>query len=548
MALTALKGIWEALTLFYILAVTFISCTSAKLPKAPAPDLDYTQKDVHDAEVQRIYDMMQKSPVEAMWRACVLGDKELCGQTADFLCDALKSHIQEDDRLEAFTIYNSLVTTGFADKAASVMSAEKMHSFYFDGVPGIDTAPSRQLPVISDYITGTVTIWVDLGIKIQRGMGYADRVIGSGFFIDPRGYLVTNHHVIKGLVDPKNTGYGKLYIKMAENSEQKIPAKLIGYDSVHDIALLKTEIEVPYVFNLGSSRNMYVGTQIYAIGSPLGLERTLTSGVVSATDRKLFTTGNVVQIDAAINFGNSGGPCIDKNGTVQGIVFAGIMQYQGLNFAIPIEYLKQDLPILYRGGQRHFPWLAACGRTAKAGRTEYGLEVHYIKPGSTMARAGMKVGDIITMLDGKKIVSLESVQDVLRDHVPGTIISCTYLEGGSYNAKRECLLYLTERPKNPGYDFYEGDTIQNSFTALFGMTLVPSSTKNSKTFVVTKIIPGSIADEYGFSENDPVTVGRIQFNNEKSAVMIIVTTQNRRNGYLDANLVLQSALDSTYYF
>lgn len=536
-------------TLAFSLSLSSCVSRSAPIPDKPEEEnFDYSQKDVHDAEVKRIYELLQKSPVEALWRAKILDDKDLLGECAGYVRDALSSRVAQKDYVEAWTIYNSLVAAGYETYANGVMDKNAIRNFYLNGVPGLSGGPQPRLEKISDYIQGTVTVWVDLGIKVQNGMGYAARVIGSGFFIDPRGYIVTNHHVIEELVSPKNSNYGKVYIKMAEDSDQRIPARVVGYDSVHDLALLKTEAKVPYVFNLGSQSQLNVGSVIYAIGSPLGLERTLTSGVVSAADRKLFTTGSVVQIDAAVNSGNSGGPCIDKNGTVQGVVFAGIMSYQGLNFAIPIEYLKQDLPILYRGGERKFPWIGAYGHTAKAGRVNYGLEVQYIKPGSAMARAGVKRGDVIVALDGKKVSALEDAQDILRDHVPGAIISCSYLEGGSYEAKKECLLYLAERPKNPGYAIYQGDTVQNSFIAIFGMELTPASTENRKSYVVKSIVPGSAADENGFSENDPLTLGRVQFNDDRSAIMAAFSTKNRRNGYLDINIGMQTMLDSPYYF
>lgn len=529
-----------------LLSASFAACSSArKPPETVAPESDYTDKDVHDAEVKRIYEMLEKNPVQALWRACVLGDENLSRECAEYVRDVCAAHVEQDDRLEAYTMYGSLVTAGYGDLAQEVMSAQKMNAFYFDGIPGIATAPQPRLARISDYIQGTVTVWVDLGIKVKRGMGYADRVIGSGFFIDPRGYIITNHHVIEEIVSPKNSGYGKVFIKMAEDSDQRIPARVVGYDSVHDLALLKTEAEVPYTFNLGSSSELHVGDKIYAIGSPLGLERTLTSGVVSATDRKLFSTGSVIQIDAAINSGNSGGPFIDEDGRVQGIVFAGILQYSGLNFAIPVEYLKQDLPILFHGGKRRFPWIGAYGRTARAGRTSYGLEVHYFMPGSPAARVGMRVGDVIVSLDGKNISTLEEMQDVLRDQVPDKIIGCEYLRDGE---RKSCLLYLSERPENPGYTIYQNDTIEHSFVPLFGMELTPSSTTNSRTFTVTRVIPGSAADESGFSENDPVTIGRIQFDDEKTMMLVPIATKNRRKGYLDMSVALQAYLDSPYYF
>ena len=188
-----------------------------------------------------------------------------------------------------------------------------------------------------------VTIWVDRGVTVKNGAGYADIIIGSGFFIDERGYIVTNHHVIDSMVNPKYEGYVRLYIKLLDDNLTKIPAKVVGYDSLLDLALLKVEITPEYVLDLGSSDDLEIGDKISAIGTPVGLEGTLTSGIISSFDRKLLSLGNVFQIDAAVNSGNSGGPLIDKNLKVQAIVFAGMLQLQGLNFAIPVEYLKQEL-------------------------------------------------------------------------------------------------------------------------------------------------------------------------------------------------------------
>ena len=92
---------------------------------------------------------------------------------------------------------------------------------------------------MQDCVNATVTIWVDKGIAIHNGMGFADRVLGSGFFIDRKGYIVTNHHVISDMVDPKYEGYSRLYVKLAADQDTRIPAKVIGFDKIHDLALLK---------------------------------------------------------------------------------------------------------------------------------------------------------------------------------------------------------------------------------------------------------------------------------------------------------------------
>ncbi|MCR5613089.1 S1C family serine protease [Treponema sp.] len=538
-----------AFTALFFLGSAFFSCASLKSeqPAEPVQAIDYTQEDVRKSEIERIHKILMEHPVEALWRAVLLDDKDTVEEISKSVRDFCASSLDQKDYLELYFAHKSLCNAGFEQLANEVISKQELDKIFYDKIPGHGIAKSSVTKEnISSCIAGTVTVWVDLGIKVQMGRGYADRVIGSGFFIDERGYFITNHHVIADVVNPKYEGYGKVFIKLAGDEETRIPAKVIGWDSIHDLALLKTEVKPPYVFSLGSSSDLKPGDRIYAIGSPLGLESTLTSGVVSSTNRKLFSTGSVLQIDAAVNSGNSGGPCIDSKGNVQAVVFAGIEKYQGLNFAIPIEYLKQELAILYYGGLRQVPWLGAYGRTYKVGTKESGLEVLYFSPGSSLSRAGIKAGDIITAIDGVAVKSMDEIHGVLRSYVPGTIVKCDYIN--SDKEKKNCILYLTERPKAPGYYFYQRDTIQNSFIAIFGISMTPSSTANNRTYLITDVVKGSIADESGFSENDPVTIGKIQFNDEKTAILCEFSIKRRKKGYLDVSLGMTAMLDSGSYF
>lgn len=527
----------------------FSSCTSASKiePGEHKAELDYTQEDVRKAEIERINKIMLNKPIEALWRSVVLGDEKEIEITLNRAKEYLYSSLEVKDYLELYYGFKSLENCGFLKTAEQVISKKELEKLFFNQIPGAGIKKKNtKIENMNTCISGTVTIWVDLGIKVQQGMGFANRIIGSGFFIDERGYIVTNHHVISEIVDPKYEGYGKVYIKLYGDEDTRIPAKVIGWDSIHDLALLKTEITPPYVFSLGSSADLKAGDKVFAIGSPLGLESTLTSGVVSSTKRKLFTTGSVFQIDAAVNSGNSGGPCIDVNGNVQAIVFAGIQQYQGLNFAIPVEYLKQELAILYYGGLREVPWIGAYGHTYKNGKSETGIEIQYFAPGSALARAGLERGDIITALDGISVTSIEDIQSVLRTLVPGTIVKIDYLDIDKQ--KKSCVVYLTQRPKWPGYNFYQNDSIENSFIPLYGISLISSSTTNSRTYLITNVLKGSIADESGFSENDPVTIGRVQFNDDKSMIYTEFSVKRRKKGYLGVTIGLPASLDSPYYF
>lgn len=531
---------------FLVISMFFIlGCTSIKQPKTVYEKPDYSQKDIVENEKKRISKIAVDFPVKAYWLSILLGDQESIMENEENLCSLFASRWKDGKYNEAAKIYFSLEAC--ASQSISRLGVSKMEitKAYYKDVPGLSVDRSLLPGSWKDCINATVTVWVDRGIKIQNGAGYADRVIGSGFFIDKRGYIITNHHVIEDLVNPKYEGYARLFVKLARDSETRIPAKVVGYDDVLDLALLKVEVDPPFVLELGSSSNLSVGDKVLAIGTPLGLDGTITSGIVSSVGRKLFTTGSVLQIDAAVNSGNSGGPLIDKDMKVQAIVFAGIPQYQGLNFAVPVEYLKQDLPYLYRGGKRFHSWVSSFGHTKKEGLAEMGLELQYSMPGGVTNRAGLMVCDRIVSINGQKVYNLESLQDIFRNFEDETIVKCEYVRGA---IKKNALLYLDRRPESPGYEIYEHDLINNSFIPIFGMKMERSSTTSTRKFSIVDIIKGSIADESGFSVTDPVYVSDVIFNEDKTAISVAISTRKRKSGYFDVSLRMGASLDSPYYF
>lgn len=536
------------ISVFSIIIFCFFGCTSIKQPKDIFILPDYTEYDVIENEKNQIEKISDETPVMALWRASLLGDKDTFMLYENNLFDLLKDSIENKNYFSAYKYYNSLLAVGSKKINELNISEKEILQGFFSDIPGLvlNDENKRLLPKsIADCINATVTIWVDKGIKIQNGAGYADRVIGSGFFIDKRGYIVTNHHVINDLVDPKHEGYTRLFIKLARDSETRIPAKVVGYDAVLDLALIKVEVEPPFILSLGSSSDLSVGEKVSAIGTPLGLHGTITSGIISAVDRKLFTTGSVLQIDAAVNSGNSGGPCIDQQMRVQAIVFAGILQYQGLNFAIPVEYLRQDLPFLYKGGKRNHVWIGAYGHTMREGLTDIGLEIQYVMPGGIASRVGLKKDDVITFVNDKRIYKLEDFQDVLRNYVPENILKINYTRN---NENYSVLVYLDERPEQPGYEIYKRDLLSSSFVPILGMGLTSVSTLYTRKFVINDIIKGSIADESGFSVTDPVNILEVKFNEDKSAISVNLSTRKKKKGYLDITMGIGAQLDSPFYF
>ncbi len=538
------KNTKKTAVLSAVLMLIFSSCNTIQQPEEVFVQPDYTEREAFDNEVKRIDEIGEKNTILALWRSSILNDAETIKKYSEKSIEEYKEALKNEDWFNAARIYSSLENLGVADVKGLEKSAAELEKLYMKAIPVTNDGTSAKNKV-SSYIEGTVTVWVDRGVKVENGVGYADRVLGSGFFISKDGYLVTNHHVIADVVDKKSEKYSKAYVKLAQDSDTRIPAKVVGWDPLIDLALLKVEVDAPYVFKLGSSADLDTGDRIYAIGSPIGLERTLTSGIVSATDRKLFSLGDVMQIDAAVNQGNSGGPCIDENGNVQAIVFAGMLQYEGLNFAIPVEYLKAELPALFNGGKVTHPWLASFGHTKKEMRQNVGLEVQYIMPGGSASRAGLIENDVLTAINGQKITTLEDMQNTMMKLRPQSIVKIEYKRG---DEKKSCAIYLAERPENPGYAVYTHDVLSNSFIPIYGMKLVHVSTAYNKKYRIIKILRGSVADESGFSESDPVTVRAVEFNDDKSIIYTQVETKNRKKGYLDMSIAIGAQLDSPYYF
>lgn len=531
--------------LIFTLCFFYASCTTLRQPKSVEKPLDYTNEELVKNEIKRIRQMGESEPVRALWRALLLGQDDIIQECALRIDQQIGVALEQKDYFTAIKYFRSLASAHL--KSSSYTEAE-IRNLYAKDVPALSGTleKSKNPKSINDCMDATVTIWVDRGIRVQNGAGYADIIIGSGFFIDERGYLVTNHHVIDSMVNPKYEGYSRLYIKLLDDPDTKIPAKVIGYDEALDLALLKAEITPKFVMRLGSSRDLQIGDKVSAIGTPLGLEGTLTSGIISSTDRKLLPLGSVIQIDAAVNSGNSGGPLIDSSLNVQAVVFAGMLRFQGLNFAIPVEYLKQELPLLYAQGEVIHPWIAAYGRTKRNGRTKSGLEIQYVMPGGSAFISGFREGDVIVSVSGTSISSLEDFQLFMLAQEPETLLSCRCVDSSGNVSER--FLYLEPRPKEPVTEIYRHDFFTGSFIPFFGMKMVPSSTMNKNSFTIDEVLSGTVADEMNFSKNDQLTVRDIYFDAENGYLFVSVYTKRRKKGFLDITMILSTPLDSANYF
>lgn len=392
----------------------------------------------------------------------------------------------------------------------------------------------------SDLVNGTVTLWVDKGLRTENGMGIPDRMIGSGFFIDNQGYLITNYHVISTEVDPKYEGYSRLYIKRDDLDGEKIPAKVIGWDPVMDLALIKTEMTVPYNFSFAKEYDLELGDSIFAIGSPGGLEKTMTTGSISSQSRNIQALGFSIQVDVPINPGNSGGPLLNQNGKVIGVVYSGIESFEGVNFAIPGGYVKELLPRLYRGGKVEYSWIGAA-----LFKDMNHLEIAYTFPGSPARIVGFESGDIIRKVNDRDVSSTTDVQDIFFGIPPGAVVSIEIERNGS---DMEIAVPLVKRPDIPIMDAYGNDARENLLLPVFGMSVIPMDSRRTKSWYrVESVYPGSIADESGIIKNDTIRLDKWEVYQDQGIILLQIILRAQSRGYIESPIQIGSWLNMNHF-
>ena len=255
--------------------------------------------------------------------------------------------------------------------------------------------------------------------------------MGSGFIINEDGYVVTNYHVINGAQE----------VKVIFSDGKEVNAKVVNYDAERDIAVIKItdDVKMPGIAQLGDSSTVKAGEEVIAIGNPLGKEfsSTVTKGIVSSPNRKMKTeNGNVldyIQTDAAINPGNSGGPLINSKGEVIGINTAKKVgeDIEGIGFAIPINEVKTRLgslskPILKLGITAR----TVTPELAKENKLEEGVYVVGVQEFSPAEKAGLKIGDLIVEFGGKRVKTLEELNQVKSQYNDGDSVPVEIIRDG----------------------------------------------------------------------------------------------------------------------
>ena len=275
--------------------------------------------------------------------------------------------------------------------------------------------------------------------------GYKQQGVGSGFVISQDGYIVTNNHVVEGA--------DQIKVKLSNGKEYE--GKVVGRDPKTDLAVVKINGAADLQpLKLGNSEDLRIGSWVVAMGSPFGLEQTVTAGIVSAKGRVIGSGpyDNFIQTDASINPGNSGGPLINMKGEVVGINTAIVAGGQGIGFAIPVNMAKEIIPQLEQKGHVTRGWLGVSiqemtPELAKSmGLKEAkGALVAQVVSGSTAEKAGIEQGDVITEFDGKAVADSKDLPRIVASTPVGKMVTVKLSRDGKATEREVKLGEMEEK-------------------------------------------------------------------------------------------------------
>ena len=392
--------------------------------------------------------------------------------------------------------------------------------------------------------------------------------LGSGVVVSPDGYILTNNHVVQGATD----------IKVSFASEKEIPAKVIGTDQASDLAVIKVDQKDLPTLPLGNSSTAQVGDIVLAIGNPFGLGQTVTMGIVSAKGRSglgIEAVEDFIQTDAAINPGNSGGALINTRGELIGIntaIVGGQGGNVGIGFAIPANMARNVMDQLIKNGKVTRGFIGILPNPIAPGEEEAfglkpgqkGVAISQVDPGTPGDKAGLKVGDVITAVNGTSVQDENSFRLQVAGYAPGTKIDLRIVRNGQemtvpvvLGENKEYAKLLNRNGQGGGNDQNEGTA-----SAMQGVQVDSISSDLQQRLnlpakvtgvVVTDVAEGSAAAEAGLQEGDVIE----RVNHQKVAspsefdaavkaggakpVLLLVFRGDQRGGGVSRFIVVQNS-------
>ena len=435
-----------------------------------------------------------------------------------------------------------------SNRANSLPKSDKLTTARSLGQAFVEVAKKVQPAVVNVTTEKTITMkpWERFGDDFFKGSPFEDffrgfgsprergkeyrqkqRSGGSGVIVDKEGYILTNNHVVEGADK----------VKVRLNDGREFTATMKGQDPRTDLAVLHIKAKDLPAAILGDSDKLEVGEWAIAIGSPFGLEHTVTVGVISAKGRSGLGTGtyeDFIQTDASINPGNSGGPLINIDGEVVGINAMIIQPGTGIGFAIPINMAKQILNDLIKQGKVVRPWLGISVQDLTPEMMEYfkvkekeGVLVSQVYPGTGAEKAGLASGDIIKSVDDKVIKNVNELVKEIQKKKVGQKVKLNIIRDGKAMTIEVTTASMPDKPelaKEKEVEEKLGARVQE-LTPQLALRYRISVIKRG--VVVTGVEEGSLADEIGLEEGDVI----LEINRKK-----IETIKDFEKAVKDANI------------
>ncbi len=436
-----------------------------------------------------------------------------------------------------------------SDRANSLPKNDKLTTAKSFGQAFVEVAKKVQPAVVNVTTEKTITMgpWERFGDDFFKGSPFEDffrgfgfpprergkeyrqkqRSGGSGVIVDKEGYILTNNHVVEGADK----------VKIRLNDGREFTATVKGQDTRTDLAVLHIKAKDLPVAILGDSDKLEVGEWAIAIGSPFGLEHTVTVGVISAKGRSGLGTGtyeDFIQTDASINPGNSGGPLINIDGEVIGINAMIIQPGTGIGFAIPINMAKQILNDLIKQGKVVRPWLGISAQDLTPEMIEYfkvkekdGVLVGQVYQGTGAEKAGLASGDIIKSVDDKVIKNVNELVKEIQKKKVGQKVKLNIIRDGKGMPLEVTTTSMPDKTESPT----EKETEEKLGARILELT--PQLAARYRIsgvkygVIVISVEDGSLADEIGLQEGDVI----LEINRKK-----IETVKDFEKAVKDANL------------